>query len=93
MRTICFSESKSSVARAFASSVFPTPVGPKKRKEPVGWCSRPNPARERSTASATASTARLQKVSMVNLEVGRGEEKRGEKGKRRGAVQYLRFGQ
>jgi len=31
-----FSSSNSSLANAFANSVFPTPVGPKKRNDPVG---------------------------------------------------------
>ncbi|BAS79074.1 Os02g0537450 [Oryza sativa Japonica Group] len=52
-----FSLSNSCSARAFASSVFPTPVEPRKRKEPIGWpgCSRP--ALERKTACATSLTA------------------------------------
>mmetsp|Transcript_28424 Transcript_28424/g.65956 ORF Transcript_28424/g.65956 Transcript_28424/m.65956 type:complete len:211 (+) Transcript_28424:758-1390(+) len=49
--------SNNCMARAFASSVLPTPVGPAKRKEPVGWCRRESFAALRSTARATASTA------------------------------------
>mmetsp|Transcript_33093 Transcript_33093/g.78491 ORF Transcript_33093/g.78491 Transcript_33093/m.78491 type:complete len:207 (+) Transcript_33093:803-1423(+) len=56
-RTICFSSSKSSAATALASSVLPTPVGPRNRKAPVGWCGRPSPARVRWIAEATAATA------------------------------------
>lgn len=36
MRIIALGSPKSSVASAFAVSVFPTPVGPRKRKEPIG---------------------------------------------------------
>ena len=51
-----FSSSKSSSARALASSVLPTPVGPRNRKlEPLLWDARP--ALLRSTVSATAFTA------------------------------------
>ena len=49
--------SKSSIASAFASSVLPTPVGPAKRKEPVGCVRRLRRAAERSTARLTASAA------------------------------------
>ena len=31
-----FSESKSSLAKLLASSVLPTPVGPRNRKDPIG---------------------------------------------------------
>ena len=44
-------------ARARASSVFPTPVGPRKRNEPIGRFGSLMPARARTTASATARTA------------------------------------
>nr|ACN25977.1 unknown [Zea mays] len=57
MRTRRFSSSNSCSARALASSVFPTPVGPRKRNEPVGCCGLPRPALDLSTASATALTA------------------------------------
>mmetsp|Transcript_10507 Transcript_10507/g.33270 ORF Transcript_10507/g.33270 Transcript_10507/m.33270 type:complete len:232 (+) Transcript_10507:920-1615(+) len=57
MRTTWFSSSNSEAARALHSSVFPVPDGPQRRKEPVGWPGRPSPARDRRTASATASTA------------------------------------
>ncbi|MNQ97933.1 hypothetical protein D3C85_1136040 [compost metagenome] len=39
------------------SSVLPTPVGPRKRKEPLGRLGSDSPARERRTALATATTA------------------------------------
>eukprot|EP00966_Prymnesium_polylepis_P286057 6607991-Prymnesium_polylepis.1 len=42
---------------ALASSVFPTPVGPRKRKEASGRLGSARPARERVIASATAFTA------------------------------------
>ncbi len=56
-RTIAFSSSNSSCASALASSVLPTPVGPRKRNAPTGRFAFFTPARERSTASATACTA------------------------------------
>ena len=46
-----------SSASCFASSVFPTPVGPTKRKLPIGRLPSSNPARLRRIARATASTA------------------------------------
>ena len=54
---MCSSESNKFSAKAFANSVFPTPVGPKNKKEPSGRFGSCNPARERMTASLTASTA------------------------------------
>ena len=56
-RTIAFSSSKSSCASAFASSVLPTPVGPRKRNAPTGRWRFFTPALDLRTASATASTA------------------------------------
>ncbi len=44
-------------ASARASSVLPTPVGPRKRKEPIGRSGSCSPARERRSAVATASIA------------------------------------
>ena len=44
-------------ASALASSVLPTPVGPMKRKEPIGRRGSRMPARERRIASATLETA------------------------------------
>src|SRR5919201_1468975 len=46
MRTIACSESKRNSARARAVSVFPTPVGPRKMKEPIGRLGSCRPARE-----------------------------------------------
>ncbi len=57
MRIRLFSSSNRFWARALASSVLPTPVGPRKRKEPMGRFSSETPARERRMASATACTA------------------------------------
>jgi hypothetical protein len=37
-------------ASAFASSVFPTPVGPRKKKEPIGFLLDLRPALERRMA-------------------------------------------
>ena len=44
-------------ASAFASSVLPTPVGPRKRKLPIGRFGSESPARERRSALETASIA------------------------------------
>ena len=57
MRTIARSSSNRNSASAFASSVLPTPVGPRKRNDPVGRFSSAIPARARRTASDTARTA------------------------------------
>ena len=57
IRTIWSSESNKSSARAFASSVLPTPVGPRNKKLPIGRLGFCNPARERRTAEATFCTA------------------------------------
>src|SRR5215218_9472690 len=57
MRIIAASSPKRASARVRASSVFPTPVGPRNRKLPMGRFGSESPARARLTASATASTA------------------------------------
>ena len=44
-------------ASALASSVLPTPVGPRKRNVPIGRFGSARPARERRSAFETASTA------------------------------------
>ena len=46
-----------SSASVLASSVLPTPVGPRKRKEPIGRLGSERPARERRRALETASIA------------------------------------
>ena len=51
-----FSVSNRASDRALASSVFPTPVGPRKINEPIGRFSSLRPARALSMASETAST-------------------------------------
>ena len=56
IRTILFSSSNRLSASALASSVFPTPVGPKNKKEPIGFCGSLIPARERMMASVTFMT-------------------------------------
>ena len=56
-RTIARSSSNRKSASDLASSVLPTPVGPRKRNEPVGRLGSEMPARERRTASDTALTA------------------------------------
>ena len=43
--------------KAFESSVLPTPVGPKNKKEPLGRLGSDKPARARRTALAIAETA------------------------------------
>ena len=57
MRTRARSSSKRHSASAFASSVLPTPVGPRKKKLPMGLLGSESPARLRRTAAATAATA------------------------------------
>ena len=57
MRIIAFSSSKRNSASARDSSVFPTPVGPRKMNEPIGRFSSCNPARARRTAFETATIA------------------------------------
>src|SRR5918998_506060 len=57
MRTIAASSPKSASASVRASSVLPTPVGPRNRKLPMGRFGSESPARARLIASATASTA------------------------------------
>ncbi len=51
------SESNRASASVLASSVLPTPVGPRKIKDPVGLRGSLMPARARSTAFATSDTA------------------------------------
>ena len=48
---------KRAAASALQSSVLPTPVGPRKRKEPMGRPGSFSPARPRRMARATARTA------------------------------------
>ena len=55
-RTILDSSSNRLAASALASSVFPTPVGPRKRKEPIGFVGSLIPAFERMIASVTFVT-------------------------------------
>ena len=57
IRVSARSSSNSSAASALASSVLPTPVGPRNRNEPVGRSGSEMPARARRTASDTARTA------------------------------------
>ena len=44
-------------ANALVNSVLPTPVGPKNRKEPIGWFGSASPALERRIALDTDITA------------------------------------
>ena len=57
IRVIIVSSSNRNSANAFASSVLPTPVVPRKRNEPIGRFGSCSPARLRRTASDTASMA------------------------------------
>ena len=57
IRTIAFSLSNRNSASALASSVLPTPVGPRKMNEPIGRSGSPRPARERRIALDTRLTA------------------------------------
>ncbi len=57
MRISPRSPSKSHFDTSLASSVLPTPVGPVKRKTPMGRCSSRMPARERRMVRAMRSTA------------------------------------
>ena len=54
MRTMACSSSKRTSASARASSVLPTPVGPRKMKLPDGRFGSDSPARARRMAFATA---------------------------------------
>jgi hypothetical protein len=56
-RTIADSSSKRNWARARASSVFPTPVGPMNRKDPIGRRGSFKPDLARRTAFETSRTA------------------------------------
>ena len=56
-RTIACSVSNMNSVSAFASSVLPTPVGPRKRNDPIGRCGSDSPARERRSALETAAIA------------------------------------
>src|SRR5260370_1120528 len=57
MRTIASWESNMNSASARASSVLPTPVGPRNKNDPIGRSGSCSPARERRSALATASIA------------------------------------
>ena len=55
MRIIARSSSNRNSARARASSVLPTPVGPRKMNDPIGRFGSCSPARERRIAFETAA--------------------------------------
>ena len=63
MRTIARSSSNRKSASDRASSVLPTPVGPRNRNDPVGRLGSEMPARDRRTASLTARTASAWPIS------------------------------
>ena len=80
MRTMLFSSSKRLAARDLASSVLPTPVGPRNRKEPMGLEGSLMPALERMMASVTLVTPkkeddRLSKERLADLQKELAEEK------------------
>ncbi len=56
-RVTACSSSNRKAASVLVSSVLPTPVGPRKRNEPIGRLGSFRPARARRTASDTASSA------------------------------------
>ena len=55
--TMLFSLSNKASARALASSVLPTPVGPRNINDPIGLLGSWIPALERNMASHTVFTA------------------------------------
>src|SRR6266436_5247793 len=57
-RTSDFSEPNKNSARRRATSVLPTPVGPRKKKQPTGRSGDFSPARLRRIARASAGPAR-----------------------------------
>ena len=59
IRTILPSPPKYTSAKALLNSVLPTPVGPRKRKVPIGRFWLRTPARARRKASLTTLTARV----------------------------------
>src|SRR5215212_9836135 len=61
-RIIERSEPKRNSASERATSVLPTPVGPRKRNEPTGRCGFFNPARERRDGRALRDDAASQLV-------------------------------
>src|SRR4028118_1641933 len=58
MRVTARAASKRKSASARASSVLPTPVGPRNRNEPMGRCGSERPARPRRVAPAAGGGAR-----------------------------------
>ena len=64
MRTIASSPNRNS-ASVRASSVFPTPEGPRKMNEPVGRLGSFSPARERRIAFETASMAASRPITRL----------------------------
>ncbi|MNF01190.1 hypothetical protein D3C80_2001450 [compost metagenome] len=54
---MAFSSPNKKSANDFANSVFPVPVGPRKKKEPIGCPGFVNPERDSKMASATTLTA------------------------------------
>ena len=57
IRIMARSSSNKNSATDLANSVLPTPVGPRKRKLPMGRFGSDRPLRERRMALATARTA------------------------------------
>ena len=57
IRIMFFSEPNTASATALESSVFPTPVGPRNKNDPVGLLGSFRPTRPRRMALAIAATA------------------------------------
>ena len=63
---IFLSSSNIASVTAFASSVLPTPVGPKNINEPIGLSTDLSPDLARITASVTASTASFCPITLLD---------------------------
>jgi hypothetical protein len=72
IRTIASSSPNRNSASVRASSVLPTPEGPRKMNEPVGRFGSLRPARERRIAFATTSTAGCWPMTRLCLLADRG---------------------
>ena len=65
-RTIARSSSKRNSASARATSVLPTPVGPRKRNDPIGRLGSERPARLRRIAAQTGVAERVEFLGFVD---------------------------
>ena len=71
MRTIAWSESNRNSASAFAVSVLPTPVGPRKTNEPMGRLGSCRPERARRTAGYAAVVIDQQEIRLPRQQLER----------------------